>query len=126
MTNDPKSIAVAYVEGCGRRDLRAVEHLLAPDISFVGPGSSTRGAPAYLAILERLGPVWAGSEIRKVFADGPDVCVIYDFVTSTPAGKVPIVEWLRVVDQRIASVELFFDRISFKPAADELARRASG
>jgi hypothetical protein len=124
MTTDPKSVALAYIEACGRRDLKAVEPLLAPDLGFVGPGNSLTGSAPYLAVLKRLGPVWAGSEVRKVFADGPEVCVIYDFVTNTPAGKVPTVEWLRIENGRVASVKLFFDRVSFKPAADELARLA--
>jgi hypothetical protein len=64
------------------------------------------------------------SDVRKVFSDGPEVCVIYDFVTDTPAGAVPIVEWLRVEGGRILSVTLVFDRVAFKPAADELARRS--
>jgi hypothetical protein len=66
------------------------------------------------------------SDVKKVFTDGPEVCVIYDFVTNTPAGAVPIVEWLRIEGGRITSVTLVFDRIAFKPASDEIARRAAG
>jgi len=69
--------------------------------------------------------VWGRSDVKKVFVDGNEVCVIYDFVTNTPAGAVPIVEWLRVEDGQIASVTLFFDRVAFKPAADELAHLAA-
>ena len=29
--------------------------------------------------------------------------MIYDFVTSTPAGAAPIVEWLRIEDGLVAS-----------------------
>jgi len=123
MTNDPKRIALAYIDACGRGDLDAVAPLLAPDVHFVGPANQLTGAAPYLAVLRRLGPVWTGSEVRKTFADGPDVCVIYDFVTNTEAGKVPIVEWLRVEGGRITTITLFFDRVSFKPASDELARR---
>jgi hypothetical protein len=126
MKDDPTSIALAYIEGCGRKDLRTVESLLAPNLTFVGPGNSVTGAAAYMAVLRRLGPVWVSSEIRKVFTDGTDVCVVYDFVTNTAAGKVPIVEWLRIENGRVAAVMLIFDRVSFKPAADELARRAAG
>ena len=126
MKNDPRSIALAYIEGCGRTVLQTVESLLGPNLSFVSPGNSVTGAAAYMAVLRRLGPVWVGSEVKKVFTDGPDVCVVYDFVTNTPAGKVPIVEWLRIEDGRVAAVTLIFDRVSFKPAADELARRATG
>lgn len=124
MSDDPKSIALAYVERCGTGDFDAVAPLLAPAVKYVGPGNAVTGDAAYMAVLRRLGPIWKGSEVKKVFADGPDVAVIYDFVTDTPAGKVPIVEWLRVEGGRITSVSLFFDRVAFKPASDELARRA--
>jgi ketosteroid isomerase-like protein len=123
MTNDPKSVALAYIEACGSRDLDAVTPLLAPDVKFVGPGNSLSGAAPYLAVLRRIGSVWVRSDVKKVFVDGPEVCVVYDLVTDTPAGAVPTVEWLRVEGGRIASVTLFFDRVSFKPASEEIARR---
>ena len=83
---------------------------LVASLTFVGPGNALTGAAPYLAVLRRLGPVWSRSDVKKVFVDGDEVCVIYDFVTDTPAGAVPIVEWLRVQDGQIASVTLFFDR----------------
>ncbi len=126
MTNDPKSIALAYIDACGRKDYEAVAPLLAPELHFVGPSRNARGAAAYLAVLRTLGPVWLRSDVKKAFADGPDVCVIYDFVTNTEAGAVPIVEWLHVEAGRIASVHLYFDRQQFKPASDEIQRRAAG
>ena len=126
MTNDPKEIALAYIEACGRKHFDAVAPLLAPDLKFDGPGAKLTGAAPYLAVLRRIGAVWVQSNVRKVFTDGPEVCVIYDFVTDTPAGSVPIVEWLRIEGGRIASVTLFFDRVTFKPASDEIARRAAG
>jgi hypothetical protein len=70
--------------------------------------------------------VWLRSDVKRVFTDGPEVCVIYDLVTDTPAGAVPIVEWLRVEQRKITSVTLIFDRVAFKPASDELARRLAG
>jgi len=126
MKNDPKSIALAYIEACSRKDMEALKPLLAKDVRFVGPGNAVTGAEPYLALLRRLGPVWVRSDVKKVFTDGADVCVIYDFVTNTPAGSVPIVEWLHIEDGRIFSVILFFDRATFKPASEELARRAAG
>ena len=125
MTNTAKQVALEYIEACGRKDYDIVGRLLSPSVNFVGPGNAVTGAAPYLAVLRRLGPVWKRSDVKKVFVDGDEVCVIYDFVTDTPAGAVPIVEWLRVEDGRIASVTLFFDRVTFKPAADELAPRAA-
>ena len=125
MTNTAKQVALEYIEACGRKDYDTVSQLLSPSLTFVGPGNALTGAAQYLAVLRRLGPVWKRSDVKKVFVDGDEVCVIYDFVTDTPAGAVPIVEWLRVEDGRIASVTLFFDRVTFKQAADELAPRAA-
>ena len=125
MTNTAKQVALEYIEACGRKDYDTVSRLLSPSLTFVGPGNALTGAAQYLAVLRRLGPVWKRSDVKKVFVDGDEVCVIYDFVTDTPAGAVPIVEWLRVEDGRIASVMLFFDRVTFKQAADELAPRAA-
>jgi ketosteroid isomerase-like protein len=122
----PRLIALAYIDACGRRDLDAVEPLLAPDLTFAGPGNALTGAGPYLAVLRRLGAIWTRSDVKKVFTDGPEVCVIYDLVTDTAAGAVPIVEWLRVEGGRIASVRLFFDRVAFGPAGVEIARRAAG
>jgi hypothetical protein len=125
MTNGAKQVALEYIEACGRKDYDTVSRLLSPSLTFVGPGNSLTGSAPYLAVLRRLGPVWSRSDVKKVFVDGDEVCVIYDFVTDTPAGAVPIVEWLRVQHGQIASVTLFFDRVAFKPAADELAHRAA-
>jgi hypothetical protein len=126
MTNSPENIARSYIEACGRKDFDAVRPLLDPDLKFVGPGNALTGAAPYLAVLRRIGAVWVRSDVKKVFSDGSEVCVIYDFVTDTPAGAVPIVEWLRIEGGRIGSVTLVFDRVAFKPASDEIARRAAG
>lgn len=125
MPNEAKQVALEYIEACGRKDYDTVGRLLAPSMTFVGPGNALTGAAPYLAVLRRLGLVWVTSDVKKVFVDGDEVCVIYDFVTDTPSGAVPIVEWLRIENGKVASVTLFFDRVTFKPAADELARRAA-
>ncbi len=120
----PKQVALAYIDACSRKDFTAVAELLTNDIHFSGPGNSVQGSAPYLAILKRLSTVWERSDVQHTFSDGDDVCVIYDFVTNTEAGAVPIVEWLHIEGERIGSVKLFFDRLSFQPASDRLARHA--
>lgn len=126
MTNEAKTVALAYIEACGRKDWDAVTAALDGQVQFSGPGNAVTGAGPYLAVLQRIAPVWVRSDVKKVLTDGPDVCVLYDFVTDTPAGAVPIVEWLSVEQGKIKSIRLLFDRVAFKPAGDELARRARG
>jgi hypothetical protein len=125
MTTDAKEIALQYLNACGSKNFDAVAPLLATDVKFVGPGNALTGAAPYLAVLRRIGAVWLRSDVKRVFVDGHDVCAIYDFVTDTAAGAVPIVEWLRIEAGKITSVTLVFDRVAFKPASDEIARRAA-
>jgi hypothetical protein len=124
MTSDPKSIALAYVDACGRKDLDTVARLLAPELEFIGVSRTVRGAEPYLAVLRSLGSIWVRSDVKKVFTDGDEACVLYDLVTDTPAGAVPCVEWLRIEGGRIRWAKLLFDRVGFQPAKEELERRA--
>ncbi len=101
MPNEAKQVALEYIEACGRKDYDTVSRLLAPSMTFVGPGNALTGAAPYLVVLQRLGPVWVRSDVKKVFVDGDEVCVIYDFVTHTPSGTVPIVEWLRIENEKL-------------------------
>ncbi len=126
MTNEAKSVALAYIDACGRQAWDVVTAALDEHLQFTGPGNAVTGAASYLAVLQRIAPVWVRSDVKKVLSDGSEVCVLYDFVTDTPAGAVPIIEWIRVEQGKIKSVHLFFDRVTFKPASDELARRARG
>ena len=125
MTNEAKTVALAYIEACGRKDWDAVTAALHEQVQFVGPGNAVTGAAPYLAVLQRIAPVWVRSDVKSVLSDGSEVGVLYDFVTDTPAGAVPIVEWLGIEQGKIKSIKLLFDRLAFKPASDELARRAS-
>ena len=53
------------------------------------------------------------AEKKKVFADGQDVCIIYDFVAKPPVGPSPTVEWYRVRDGKIGEIRIVFDTRPF-------------
>ena len=48
-------------------------------------------------------------EIRRVFQDGDEACVIYDLLTSTPPGTIPTAGWYRLRGSKIVAVRAFFD-----------------
>ena len=77
----------------------------------------------FISSVSKLGPILLRNDIKKVFVDGDEVCVIYDFVTDTPAGAVPNVEWLKIQDARVRSIWLLFDRQPWPAVLEELARR---
>jgi hypothetical protein len=60
-----------------------------------------------------------------VFADGDEVCVIYDFVTDTAAGALTTIEWLRFDGDRIRSINLYYDQLPWQQVMAVIAERAA-
>ncbi|MEN2736840.1 nuclear transport factor 2 family protein [Microbacterium sp. X-17] len=117
-------IARTYIEAVGAHDLETVGGLLSDDLAAVFAGG-TIGKQEWIAALARLLPALVRNEVREVFADGDRACVVYDFVTDTPAGAVPCVELVTVREGRITAIELIFDRVAFAPVNEALAARAA-
>jgi hypothetical protein len=109
--HETANIARAYVEAVGHKQLDKVKALLAPDLEFIGPAMTLSSATELLTAFRRIGAILVRNEIRRIFVDGNEACVIYDFVTDTTLGTVPIVEWLRIEGGRICSVKVYYDRV---------------
>jgi hypothetical protein len=63
-----------------------------------------------MAALKRLQSFVERADLRKLFADGEDVCVVFDLVTNTPGGAA---EWYRVEGGKIAMMRAMFDARRF-------------
>lgn len=124
MASDPKAVSLAYLKATGEKQWDRLSTLLHPDLDFKMPGMHLNKAE-FISSVSKLEPVLLRNDIKKVFVDGDEVCVIYDFVTDTPVGAVPSVEWLKIRDERVRSIWLLFDRQSWPAVLEELARRAA-
>ena len=122
MTNKSEAIALAYLDAVARKDLDRVAALVDKDIQFAGPASTYRGAPELLAAFRRIAAIHVRNDIKRVFSDGNEVCVIYDFVTDTH-GAVPTIEWLTLADGRIQSIKLYYDQVPWQKIRQEMTRR---
>ncbi|MGN6427035.1 MAG: nuclear transport factor 2 family protein [Leifsonia sp.] len=122
---DTARLARRYIEAVGEHDLDAVDGMLDDDVSAVFAGGRF-GKAEWLAALKRLLPALIRNDIRDVFAEGDRGCVVYDFVTDTPAGAVACVEVITAHDDAIVSIELLLDRVAFAPVNEALAQRAAG
>jgi hypothetical protein len=120
---DARSVALAYLQAVGEKRFDDVRALLHEDLEFTA-GSRTLDKAETLAALRRLGLILDRNEFRKTFVDGDEVCVIYDFVTDTPVGPVPSVEWIRIEDGKVRSVLLVFERERWPEVLEVLAQRA--
>src|ERR1041385_5535714 len=116
----PRDVALGYVKAVADKDLDAVAALLAPDVKLVGPAATRRNADEVMAALRPLGAIHVRSDVKRVFADGNDVCVIYDFVPDTPAGVLPTVEWVTVDGEKVSAIHLYYDRVPWQPVIEEM------
>lgn len=123
MAQTQEKLALAYLDAVAKKDIDRVASLVAPDIRFIGPASTTNGARDVLAAFRRISVIHVRSDIKRVFSDGDEVCVIYDFVTDT-AGALPVVEWLRFEGDRIRSINIYYDQAPWLKLREEITRRA--
>jgi ketosteroid isomerase-like protein len=126
MSTDRKALALAYLDAVGKQQYERVEALLAPDLKFKGPAMTRTSAQDFLAALKRLAVIHLRNEVKRVFVDGDDVCVIYDFVTDTTAGALPTIEWLNFDGSRIHAINLYYDRQPWQTVMATIAERAGG
>ena len=108
-----KEIVEKYKAAMGRGDFTAARQLLHDDLAFQGPIDGFNKADDYIEATKRLANIIQSVDVKKVFADGNDVCVLYDMVTNTPAGTAFIVEWYQVRDEKIGALRAVFDARPF-------------
>jgi hypothetical protein len=124
MSTDRKALALAYLDAVAKQQYDKVEALLAPNLHFKGPAMTRTSAQEFVGALKRLAAIHLRNDIKRVFVDGDDVCVIYDFVTDTTAGALPAIEWLNCDGGRIRSINLYYDRQAWQTVIAVIAERA--
>jgi hypothetical protein len=86
-------IVESYRAALGKGDFAAARTLMQDNMTFQGPFDTFSKADDYLEATRRLASIIQRIDLKKVFVDGDDVCVLYEMVTNTPAGAAFIAEW---------------------------------
>lgn len=102
-------IVAAFQQAMGRGDYASARALLRDDVSFFGPVGSFGDADALIAALRVLQANVESADIRRVFADGQDVCVVFDLVFKEPRHTAPVAEWYRLEGGKIGMMRAMFD-----------------
>ena len=110
-----KEVVGGFQKALGKGDFKAARTYLDDHLQFVGPFESFDRPEPYLESLERLHHIIVRVEPKKTFAEGDDVCLLYDMVTNTPAGTAFTVEWHRVKGDKIQAIRVVFDPRPFAP-----------
>jgi len=125
MTTDVHDLVTSYIRAVGEGRLEALPPLVDRDIEFRFGDTLVRGTDAFVSSFERVTQVLLRNDIRKVFVDGDEACVVYDFVTDSSAGAVVSVEYIKVRGARIASSLLVFERLHWPEVQAALAELAA-
>ncbi len=104
-----QEVVEKFQAAIGKQDYAGARRLLQDDLTVEGPIESFHNADSYLDGVRRLAAILDRVDIKKIFADGNDVCLLYEMVTSIPAATVFIAEWYQVTDNKISSVRGVYD-----------------
>ena len=123
MATDARELLTSYIQAVGERRLEALPPLLDPDAEFTLGDNTFRGRDAFVGAFRRLLPIIDRNDIRHLFVDGDEACVVYNFVTNTPVGAVLSVEYIKLRNGRIASSTLVFERLHWPEVLNTLKER---
>jgi limonene-1,2-epoxide hydrolase len=107
----PKDVVEQYVDAFAGKDVKKMRSFLSDtNFSFKGPMQVFATADDFAAALVPLVPIIQSVDVKKVIADGNDVCMFYDLATTVPSiGTTRIAELFRVENGKIISINLYFD-----------------
>jgi len=109
----PADIVQKFMGALGKGDFVAARKYLDDHLSFQGPLDTFQKPELYLESLKKLHPIIERVDVKKMFADGDDVCLLYDMVTKTPAGTAFVAEWHHIAGDKIAAIRVVFDARPF-------------
>lgn len=110
---EPIQVVKDFYAGFAQKDLAAVGKRLHPDLFFQGPFDIFHSSAPYLEAIGRLHQIVQRVDIKKIFADGNDVCALWELEAPAPIGTCFVAEWLKVKGDKIASIRAVFDARPF-------------
>jgi len=110
-----REVVMSYIKAMDSRDYAAARNYLGDSLLVKGPGGEAFRSPEeFLKMMERQ---FGKYDIKKIFADGDDVCLLYDFATQ--AVTTFFCSWYQVKDGKIISIQTVFDPRAFAAAQEK-------
>ncbi|MCL5067391.1 MAG: nuclear transport factor 2 family protein [Thaumarchaeota archaeon] len=107
-----KALVLSYINALDKQDYDSAMNYLNDEIRIRGNSNESFNRPR--EFIEMLRQFRGKYNVKKVFADGEDVCLIYDLVT--PVATVIMCSWYQVKNGKIASIQTVFDPSAFAAA----------
>jgi SnoaL-like domain len=100
---------MSYIDALDRQRYKEAMDFPQEGVRIRAPAGEAFGKP--LDFIEMLRKYKGRYDIKKVFVDGNDVCVLYDLATTGPA--VYMSSWYEVENGKIVSINTVFDPRAF-------------
>lgn len=115
-TASPHAVVEAYFDALTAHDYERAGSLLATQgFRYESPIAKFSRVDDFREYIVGFGGILRGIERRRVFVDGEDVCHWLVFETQlSERVSTRAVQWTRVVDGRIAFIELLFDPYRYR------------
>jgi len=104
-TSNSRELVLSYIKDLDAQEFEKASTYLSGSVQIVGPGGETFSKPS--DFLEMLSKYRGKYDIKKVFSDGEDVCLIYDYKTAR--GKAIMCSWYQVENGKISWIQTIFD-----------------
>jgi hypothetical protein len=117
MQNENKSmnVVLSYINALDKLDYKAAASYLSDSIRIRGPSGESFSNPGEFVGL--LSQYRGRYDVKKIFADEGDVCLLYDLVTTS--ATVFMCSWYQVREAKITSIHTVFDPRAFAPLASK-------
>jgi ketosteroid isomerase-like protein/limonene-1,2-epoxide hydrolase len=103
----PTETVISYLDALNRQDYETARQYLQDEgFSFKGPLASHNRPEELLSVMKQLRPKF---DVKKSFAEGNDVCLIYELTTKAPTVSVLTSAWYKVEQGKIVSIITIFD-----------------
>jgi len=100
-----REIVMSYLNAMDNRDYDSARNYLGESVLIKGPaGEAFRSPDEFISMMQKQRGKY---DIKKIFADGNDVCVLYDFITQKITSF--FCSWYQVKDGKIISIQTVFD-----------------
>jgi len=106
----------AYLQSFYSGNFGEAETVVSDDFHFKGPFVEAGTKEAFFLSAARLAPIVRGHKLLRQWADGDDVCSIFELRLETPvgAGSVEMSEWHTMRNGKLAAGRLLFDSSAFR------------
>ena len=106
-----ETVILRFLTALQQRDFDAVERCLSRErFRYVGPTRSFDDARSFVEDISRIGTILKEIEVRRVFVDGDEGCVLFNFGSTLPElDQTRVALWFQAKAGRLVSMEVFYD-----------------